>query len=729
VRAQIKVVILVAVVVVVTLVAIILKTQTLLLDDKLSFINDSNLKQLAPLKHLVSDILEKQKDDLVRFATAREAQGAGRATAFGNFDAIALVEPAQNAQWVPAWIEKGPTLRAEQWTEGYDLTLLKSLPYAKVKDGSSLWVRLSDSQGAPLYAILNSVEVQAPHAAVASSAPGSLPEAAASVTTQTNLVTTPGSTRRAVIVGFVSENPLASVTEDYIGSTNSVYVVDDRGYVASHVKNSYLGTSFADDKLTQEMTKTAKISDTKETTDMDGQKVIGHFERIEHTNLAAVITTPVIQATAIATRVMHTILLVGGAVGILGLLMAYLIGATFQMPEPYRRSSSLPAGALNDDAEESRPNTVQAAPVGGTTMQVQTRHLPSEVSPNELVSDTALAQDDRLRMERRNAFEAFNAGLAARLREPLLAILGHAQLAKSKSTDSSLIAHAESIEREARLAKEAIERFQIIEESSNLGLVPDSCDLEKVVLSALAEKAIEIEGSGIALDQKIVHVPRVRGRANDVESMVVHILENSLEALRDRSMKKMTIHLSWLNDCVRLLISDSGIGMTRDVQAHAFEPFYKGFEAPRHMGLGLAFVHSTMKRMNATYELESSLGEGTVFTIEFPVEPDAKKEFEASTAAPGLQQINDAIGAFTLGGRRPLSGPISAPTPPPAAGTQAPRVQRTERPAPFEPGTVNEFTISSITNPGIDPAKAADEAKTEGFRVKIRRPKPRGSTS
>ncbi len=705
-RAQIKVVILVAGVVMVTLGAVIWKTQTLLIEDKMIFVNDSSVKQLAPLKRLVSDKLENQKNDLVRFASAREAQGAGHATSFGAFDAIALIEPTQNAQWGPAWIEKGPLLRPEKWTEGYELTLLKSLPYAKVKDGSSLWVRLSDAQGSPLFAILDSVEIQAPHPSGPMPVSTALPDAAAPLTAQFNVVSTPGATRRAVIVGFVSESPLASVTEDYIGSTNTVYIVDDRGYVASHVKNSYLGNSFATDKLTQEITKTSKMTDTKETTDLDGERVIGHFERIDHTNLAVVILTPVLAVSGLASSVMRTVLLAGGFVGFLGALLAYIVGATFQEPQPFRRAPSSGAGSATEGRDETPPHIVQ----------------PSLT----LAVESSLSQDDRLRSERRNAFEAFNAGLAARLREPLLAILGHAQLAKSKSTDASLIAHAESIEREARLAKEAIERFQVIEESANLGLETDTCDLEKVVLVSLAEKAIEIEGSGIALEQHIAHVPRVRGRANDVESMIVHILENSIEALRDRPKKKMSIHLSWLTDRVRLLISDSGMGMTRDVQAQVFEPFFKGFEAPRHMGLGLAFAHTTMKRINATHELESSPGEGTVFTIEFPVEPDAKKEFEALTAAPGLQQINDSIDAFTLGGRKPIVGPIDAPTPPPVAGFHPPSVPKTPGPSTFEPGTVNEFTISSITNSGSPRPKASEADETDSFRVKIRRPKPRG---
>lgn len=728
-RAQIKVVLLVVAVVFVTVAALVWKTQNLLVEDQRSFVNDSAMKQLAPLKRLVADRLENEKNDLVRFATSREASGPGHATAFGAFDAIAFIEPSPtNGQWGPTWIEKGPSLRAERWPQGYDLTLLKSLPYARVKDGSSLWVRLSDAQGGALYAILNSVEVQplAVPQAPAQALPSQVPQVAAPVGTSTTAAATTAATagspaRRAIVVGFASENPLASVTEDYIGSTNSVYIVDDRGYVASHTKTSYVGSSFGEDKMTQEITKSPKIADTRETTDIDGAKVVGHFEKIDHTNLAAVILTPLTATTGLASQFTSSALMVGAIIGLFALLAAYMIGSTLQSP-PAAGSGFAATPALDVDEPDS-------------FVAVETRNLPHEVPREELAQEPAVVQDDRLRTERKNAFEAFNAGLAARLREPLLAILGHAQLLKTKSQDEALQAHADSIEREARLAKEAIERFQVIEETASLGLVNEKCDLEKAVLAALAEKAIEIEGSGITLEQHLTHTPRIKGRSADLEAAVVHILENAIEAVKDRPIKKITVALSWLNDRVRLLISDSGIGMTRDTASRAFEPFYKGFEAPRHMGLGLAFVQTTLKRVGATHELETSPGEGTVFTIEFPVDAEARREFEKATAAPSLDQINDSIEAFTLGGRKPLTGSVNAPKAPPSGPPSAPpspmmanagAAARGSDAGASEPalGTINEFTISSITNPSItEPPPTNDNG---GFQVKIRRPKPRG---
>lgn len=637
-RTQLQVVLLVAMVLLSALGATIWKTHTLLIEDQTSVVVDSAMKQIAPLKRLVSEKLETVKNDLVRFASLREAQGPGHAAAFGSFDAVALVEPT-NSQWAPSWIEKSAGVRPEKWPQGYDLTLLKSLPYSRVREGNSLWVRLSDAQGAPLFAVLNSVEIQAPTAApvVAPPMAGALPALAAPAAPAPIARVAPAQTRQAILVGFVSENPLASVTEDYIGSANAAYIVDDHGYVASHVKKNFVGSFFGQDAITKDIVRTQKISNTRQVRDLDGQAVFAHFERIDHSNLTAVIAIPAAAATSLASQQLSTILTFGGGVGLIGLVLAWIFAGSIAQP-----ASAAPILTRSRDDDDDVFTQTPIATIGAASASARARGLPG--------LDFVSAQSDteaRLLDERKNAFQALSAGLAARLREPLLAILGHAQLTKTKSQDPEVLAHADSIEREARLAKEAIERFQIIEESAALRTHETAtCDLEKAVLAALAEKAIEIEGSGIQLEQKLMHVPRVRGKASEIESAVVHLLDNALEALRDRPEKHLTVQLSWLGDEVRFLLKDSGIGMTRDVQSRAFEPFYKGFQSPRHMGLGLSFVHTTLTRIGADAEIQSAPGEGTMFAIDFPVEPDARREFEAQTAAPDLQRINEMIHTF-----------------------------------------------------------------------------------
>ncbi len=113
----------------------------------------------------------------------------------------------------------------------------------------------------------------------------------------------------------------------------------------------------------------------------------------------------------------------------------------------------------------------------------------------------------------------------------------------------------------------------------------------------------------------------VWGTEEGLDRIFVNLIGNAVKYTP--SGGNVTVSLGRVEDEIQVKVADTGIGIPEEARPQLFEEFYRAPNAKAMdaigTGLGLAIVKDLVDRYGGHIELESSLGEGSTFTVTFPV--------------------------------------------------------------------------------------------------------------
>lgn len=172
---------------------------------------------------------------------------------------------------------------------------------------------------------------------------------------------------------------------------------------------------------------------------------------------------------------------------------------------------------------------------------------------------------------------------------------------------------------------------QLLAFSRQQVLAPKVLDLN-VVVSEVDAMLRRLIGEDIELllhrDQSLGHVMADQGQ---IEQVILNLAVNARDAMPSGGKlsigtsnveldKSLASKLPMISPgrYVRISISDTGVGMSAEIQAHIFEPFFTTKPLGRGTGMGLATVYGIVKQSNGFIYVESKVGKGTRFEVYFP---------------------------------------------------------------------------------------------------------------
>lgn len=690
---------------------IVFKTRDNIQRDKVEFLADANQKQVAPLRRVIQLRLAQDKARLIQFAGTRSALGPGRARVFGDFALISLVVPTSGGQWGLTWIEKGPLypqLQGAQTmlTADQEVALLKSLPYDRIREGDIHWQRLSDSRGRPVWALAVSVETQATSSSPTNPSARTLPEGTDYQSVQV------GTGGRAVVVGFFGRNPLLSATEDFIGSTSTAFVIDSRGYAATHSNKAMVGSMLKNDPSVKEVFSARSSAGATQYQSPQGPKVFSAFEQVDRANLFVVMSTPETITASSGQSFGRTAITTGALALVVGLFLVFAWGAKLlpragvlssqqlnRLGDPSVNTGSYSLSGLGEGiptGEYGRPNAARMPAPGERNDPLVMpadfkRYKTPMAASSPQVASVASEQLVQQASERSAFIGRFVSGLERGMKEPLLAAMAHVQLAKVKAGDkpssetmAEIADHVSAVDRDLRRAKEMIDELGQLSSQSGAPTAEERADLGRIVVSVTDAHQAAFDNDGIVMKIQTASVPLVRGREEPLKKVLAELLENARRSLKGRSNKQVTVKLVDDGDEVLLSVADNGVGMDRETRAQAFDPFFHAFDEADSRGLGLASVRAIVQSHGGHCEIASAPGDGTTISVRWPVLASEREVFAnkpvkvqsvsegfESTRAEGQTMTGQGStidfsneGAHALGGKVPLSSEHASALPP-----------------------------------------------------------------
>ncbi|MEL6408340.1 MAG: HAMP domain-containing sensor histidine kinase [Chloroflexota bacterium] len=221
--------------------------------------------------------------------------------------------------------------------------------------------------------------------------------------------------------------------------------------------------------------------------------------------------------------------------------------------------------------------------------------------------------------------QQFISDVSHELRTPLTSIIGHLDLMERYGYDQESFEalHREG-ERMSRMVNDLILLTRADFGEMTIDLYP--IDIDTIVLEVYNDSIVRLKDRDLKLALGRIEPVRATGNADRMRELLHNLVGNAMKFTADDGTVTLSTYPE--HDHAIIEVSDTGIGISEDDLKRIFDRFYQASSArTRHYdsdgaGLGLSIARWIVDTHNGHIEVQSTLGKGTTFRVQIPLEQD-----------------------------------------------------------------------------------------------------------
>jgi PAS domain S-box-containing protein len=224
-------------------------------------------------------------------------------------------------------------------------------------------------------------------------------------------------------------------------------------------------------------------------------------------------------------------------------------------------------------------------------------------------------EEQLINMEKLSTLGTMCSGMAHEISNPMQAIVGLSEFLSEETDPSTMKELAGELHRIGKHVTSVLGDFMAYARSTK------ASEME-VDLSERLNVAVKMVQRGpyfgkVEVVRQFQPLPPLLARPSEMDQVFINLISNAVQAMEGNGTITLSTQVEGSERIIQ--IGDTGAGIPPAKIHHIFDPFFTTKEEKKGTGLGLAIVQKIVNLYGGTIEVQSQEGEGTTFTLRFPI--------------------------------------------------------------------------------------------------------------